>query len=350
LKIQTTITEALFSLIANRGRNSVVALGLCFCIMLPAYLEMREGQATVDAYLEGIDSGNGVVVASRESGGLLDADVCLAQSRDSSVLSSGTLSQGGLVSMASAPGMSLQVAAYGGNYLRVIDPSFEGSLGATSMGAAGAHELGLAEGRHADLSGIGLTRIAEIVDAGSRVPAQGRWIYRPDSSTDGAKECWLEARPGMRAAVIDDLRAKFGHVGDLRVTTLVAAASEETVADWDLRATRWAWAPFAFTAALLYFLVSLPRRTEIGLRLSLGASRPAVLLQLYVENFVLLSLAVGSSVLWLGLTNQLAGGHEVPRVLGLIVAQRVACAYLILAGLIGSWLVSRSVFVSLRSR
>jgi hypothetical protein len=317
---------------------------------VPAYMDMREGHSTITRYAEGIESGNGVVVATRELGGLLDADTCLALERDSTILRSGTLSRARLVTLQSAPGLSLQVAAYGGNYLQVVDPSFRGSFGDIAMGAAGAKELGLSREGLADISGVGLVTISAIVDGNSRVPAQGRWIYEPDYSADGAEECWIEASPGVRGPVIDVLRARFEHVGDLRVTTLVAADSQDAFSNWSSRATRQAWVPFAFTATLLYFLVSLPRRSEIGLRLSLGASRAIVLLQLFIENFVLLSLVAASGVLWLSLAETSMGGERLVLILGLVAFLKVACMHLMLASLTGLWLVSRSIYSSLRSK
>ncbi len=350
MQLTTIVGEAARSLLASRGRNTLLLLVLAFCTFLPAYFELRATGDVVNTYRAGIKAGNGVIVVTRESGGSLDPAVCAALALNPDVVSGGSLELSDLVRPTTSPGVSIQSVRVSPGFLRVVDPTISGDVGAAALGVNASRELGIIVGGTMRPSSDSTLRIGAIVANSARAPIQSRWLYLVEAPLKPT-ECWLEAAPGSRSGLTDIVRARYSNVSDIRVSALVPKDSRQLLAGWEGRVSRFAWLPLGFIGGVAATIISIGRRNEYGLRRSLGIPRSQVLLQLQTETLLLDLGALVVSSSWIVACSIVASFDG--RIALPIAARAGLLTFVVewVAAQIGSaMLASSNVFDALRAR
>jgi hypothetical protein len=224
----------------------------------------------------------------------IDASRCERLRERDWVLSVGSATGAGVVSVASAPGIAFARFTGSRGIVEVWDPRAPveaDSRGGYVVGAAAADELGLITGSYIRVGAEGPARVT-VIDPANRNEFAMRGFLDVVPASGRADQCWVEVEPGQLTPALAALPALLGaEEAEARPVIDRGEFGVDPAQLLDGRLQRWAWLLIAGIGIATMALMSLFRRSESAVYRAFGLSRTGLLLMVQLETLV---LVVGS--------------------------------------------------------
>ncbi|WP_454293502.1 hypothetical protein [Salana multivorans] len=229
------------------------------------------------SYLASLDSGGNLVVLSgADGGGGVDAALCQEVRGWSAVVETGSVRRLGIYQVEQAPGTSLQVAEVDAQLVTLLASSRVEVRGeplvdapAALVGSSVVEVLGVGSGE-LSLRDLGPVNVVGTYSFSATTDTMERWILIPTAVSGAVDECWIQAREGQRADLLDLLGQRLAG-SSVDVATVRSASPEESVDGVLVAIDAWGLQALLLAAGVLHAgLVARAARSELALLRILG--------------------------------------------------------------------------------
>lgn len=272
--------------------NACLAAALC----IPAVLETYVTSQLIAIQQNAVRDGANVYVVKSEEG-TISSRSCAGLRENHSVIAVGQVYGRTSTSIASAPGLPLQLNLVSPGFINVVVPGIDAMPEGVLFGPELAEEVGWMHGKIAFSDGS-TGAFDSVLPRSPRTADQSRWAYALVLPQDRAIECWLEARPGTSESMPAVLAAAFAEDMKLKIEVLASRDIASHVRSWEERPTKLLWLASCGAAVLLVAAFALGRRSEYALYRLLGLSRAGLSLLIAFEFLVVLGLACVLAASW----------------------------------------------------
>jgi hypothetical protein len=202
--------------------------------------------------------------------------------------------------------------------------------GRVLVGADAAQELGVVPGSWLGIEGTKPKQVGAVVDSEDRDPALNRWIAAVAAQIGLARECWVEFDAGVKTGRQETMFAMFtGPDVVVQPVKRLDEFSRDPVGELAGRPQTIAWLYAGLLLALLGWLSSWFRRSDVGLYRAVGTGSPALLVIAAGEFVIPVVVGALGGALW-ALAWWMAE-HGNPTSDQLYVASRTAASIVLLA-------------------
>lgn len=285
-----------------------------------------------------IDSGGNMFVAASEEG--LASDRCAALASTEGVIGSAGIVSGPPMETTLAPGtlFSTGGVTIGALGLFSLEPAGSAADVADGwiVGASAATELGVTEGMWLGIGGATPRSVSVVIDAETRNPRIDRWIMEVQPPTGTVTECWVEFAAGVTTGRQETVSAVFADAADIIVVPWIRLDefSRDPVAELAGRSQASAWIIAGLLIAVMGWLVTWFRRSQIGLYRAVGTGPSGLLVLGAVElGIPVISGALIGSLWAAAIWSADSAGY--PGVDQLAIATRTATSTVLLALAVG---------------
>jgi hypothetical protein len=331
-RIRDLFRESVGNDAGSRGRTLILG-GSALLVVGALFLsDLLVTGGILDFQRRYVESGGNLYIASSKSG--LDAARCAALVSLPGVKGSAAVSPGPRARVLSEPGTLYWTGIVTMGAIRLLTTASTIQAvdlqGRVLVGADAAQELGVVPGSWLGIEGTKPKQVGAVVDSEDRDPALNRWIAAVAAPIGLARECWVEFDAGVKTGRQETMFAMFtGPDVVVQPVKRLDEFSRDPVGELAGRPQTIAWLYAGLLLALLGWLSSWFRRSDVGLYRAVGTGSPALLVIAAGEFVIPVVVGALGGALW-ALAWWMAE-HGNPTSDQLYVASRTAASIVLLA-------------------